>query len=300
MFGILNIDKPAGVTSRDVVTRVVRQFRQATGQKIKVGHAGTLDPMASGVLILAVGKATRLIQYIQRRPKTYQATFRVDCTSESADLETELQALAVPSRPQLADLQEVLPEFLGTILQVPPAYSAISIAGQRAYKLARRGIEVNLEPRQIVIHDLQVESYRYPELKMRIECGSGTYIRSLGRDIAKRLDSDAVMTDLVRTCIGTHHLEEALSFVSLDFETLVAGLTDPLLVVDFMPKLALSLEERDRIRTGRFIEWPAAFRQATQIAATDSQGRLVAILEPRGDQLKPVFNLGDGLFPQSG
>ena len=112
VFGILNIDKPAGVTSRDVVTRVVKQFRQATGQKIKVGHAGTLDPMASGVLILAVGKATRLIQYIQRRPKTYQATFRVDCTSESADLETELQPLAAPSRPQLADLQEVLPEFV--------------------------------------------------------------------------------------------------------------------------------------------------------------------------------------------
>ena len=198
MFGILNINKPVGKTSRDVVTRVVQVIRLATGTKIKAGHAGTLDPIASGVLVVCLGKATKLIQYVQRPLKKYTGRFELDVTSPSADIETEVTTIEKPQRPQRDEIEGVLSRFIGNIQQTPPAYSAISINGRRAYELARKGVEFEIKSKQVSIQRITVLDYRYPELILEIECGSGTYIRSLGRDIARSLDSDAVMTGLVR------------------------------------------------------------------------------------------------------
>src|SRR5262245_7182097 len=171
MFGLLNIDKPAGVTSRDVVNRVQRLVRP-----LKVGHAGTLDPLATGVLVVAIGQATRLVEYLQRLPKTYQGTFLLGRTSDTEDIEGTVIELTDTSIPTEQQIQGALPQFLGTIDQTPPAYSALKVSGQRSYDLARRGQAVDLAARPVEIHDLQLVRFAYPELELLIRCGSGTYI----------------------------------------------------------------------------------------------------------------------------
>ncbi|NOY30442.1 MAG: tRNA pseudouridine(55) synthase TruB, partial [Planctomycetes bacterium] len=186
MFGILNLNKPIGWTSRDAVNRVQRLVRPA-----KAGHAGTLDPLATGVLVVCIGPATRLISYVQAMPKVYQATFLLGRTSDSDDIETEVRELASPPQPSREEIESKLPDFLGEIQQRPPAYSALKVNGQRAYKLAREGLAVQLEPRPVEIYELRVTGYNYPELKINLRCGSGTYVRSLGRDLAEALGTGA-------------------------------------------------------------------------------------------------------------
>ena len=185
-FGILNVDKPTGITSRDAVNRVERLFG-----KVKCGHAGTLDPLATGVLVICVGPATRLIQYVQRLPKQYRAVFQLGRESVTDDVEGEVELVAGAPEPTRAEIEAALPQFLGDILQRPPAHSAIKVDGQRAYDLARRGEEFELPARTISIYRLEVLRYEYPELELAIECGSGTYVRSLGRDLAAALGTAA-------------------------------------------------------------------------------------------------------------
>src|SRR5262245_35406014 len=203
MFGLLNIDKPAGLTSRDVVSRVQRLVRPQ-----KVGHAGTLDPLATGVLVVAVGPATRLVEYVQRMPKTYQGTFLLGRTSDTEDVEGEVVELDSPPVPTRAEIDAALPRFIGTIEQRPPAYSALKVAGRRAHKLARRGEAVELAPRPVEIHAIELLRYEYPEMELRIDCGSGTYVRSLGRDVAEAVDTGAVMAALRRLAIGPFQAAE--------------------------------------------------------------------------------------------
>src|SRR6478609_12096076 len=213
MFGLLNVDKPAGITSRDVVNRVQRLVRPH-----KVGHAGTLDPLATGVLVIAIGPATRLIEYVQRMPKSYQGTFLLGRTSDTEDVEgnvVELPHTPVPSRD---DILAAIPRFLGTIEQRPPAFSALKVAGQAAYKLARRGEAVELAARPVEIISIDLVRYEYPELELRVRCGSGTYIRSLGRDLAEALGSAAVMSQLRRIAIGPFQVEESLQLADLALE----------------------------------------------------------------------------------
>jgi tRNA pseudouridine55 synthase len=292
VLGILNINKPSHLTSRDVVTRVVQAVRQATGTKVKAGHAGTLDPQASGVLVICIGKATRLIQFVQQYPKTYVAEFQLDVTSLSADLETDVVGIDQPARPSVADVTAALPKFLGKIQQVPPAYSAVSVNGQRAYQLARRGIDVELAAKEVEIHKLEINAYRYPTLNLTIECGSGTYVRSLGRDLAKSLQSDAVMSNLVRTRIGPFDLEHSLQMSAIDYDSIQSNLIDASLAVDFLPKVRLSNEEHAAIKNGRFIDserFEFGKQLPEKVVATINND-LVAILEPRSGQLKPVVN----------
>ena len=176
MFGILNLNKPTGWTSRDVVNRVQRLVRPN-----KAGHAGTLDPLATGVLIVAVGQATRLIEFAHQLPKYYRATFQLGCSSDSDDVDTEVKPLTQPPIPTHQEVEGALAVFTGVIQQRPPAYSAVHVDGQRSYKLARRGETVELQPRPVTIHSLDVVRYEYPELVLDIHCGSGTYVRALGR-----------------------------------------------------------------------------------------------------------------------
>ena len=204
-LGFFNVNKPTGQTSRWVVDQIQRIVRPA-----KVGHAGTLDPLATGVLVVAVGSATRLIDYVQQMPKRYRANFLLGCTSPTEDVDGEVVPLENPMVPTRVEIEAAIPAFLGEILQSPPAFSALKVGGRRAYSLARAGQAVELKPRSVSIHRLNVLGYEYPRLQLEIECSSGTYVRSLGRDLAEQLGTGAVMSALVRTAIGSFRVEDSI------------------------------------------------------------------------------------------
>ena len=312
--GLLNLNKPTGMTSRRVVDLVERLARQShpdpesgeMGNRPKAGHAGTLDPLATGVLVLCVGAATRLIENVQRMPKRYTATILLGRTSPTEDVDGEVVELDCPPLPSPAAIRAAASRFVGLIQQRPPAYSALKIAGRRAYDLARQGHDVQLQPRPITIYELEVLRYEYPELMIHVACSSGTYVRSLGRDLAECLGTAAVMSALVRTAIGPFRVEQAVDPRGLMDDTWTKHLQPMRLAVDGLPQLVVSAEEIVRLRKGQTIagEIPAtpcaapgaagqgASAQNSEAAALDAEGRLVAILRPRGaGLLGPARNL---------
>ena len=283
--GLLNVNKPAGITSRDAVDMVQRLVRPA-----KVGHAGTLDPLATGVLVICVGAATRLVEYVQRMPKRYVGTFLLGRSSATEDVDGAVTLLPDPPIPLAAQIEAAAEKLVGSQLQRPPAFSALKVAGQRAYDLARRGAPVELQPRAIEVYSLRVVRYGYPELVLDIECSGGTYIRSLGRDLAESLGTAAVMSALVRTAIGPWTVTTAVDPRTLpgsDWQTRL----DPLgKALSALTTCELTPADVARVRQGLFIS-VAAPPQSQEIAAVDSLGRLVAILVPRGSgQWGPAKN----------
>jgi tRNA pseudouridine55 synthase len=274
-IGLLSVNKPAGITSRAVVDRVERLVRPA-----KAGHAGTLDPLATGVLVICVGQATKLIRFVQQMPKCYHATFLLGRQSETDDVEGEVIETSDAIVPTIAAIESVLPQFVGAIEQRPPAHSAIKIAGRRAYALSRRGKPV----------DLEIRRYEYPELELKIECGSGTYVRALGRDIAAALGTACVMSSLERTRIGPFRVEEAVAFddIAQEFAT---QLQPALVAVSGLPRVALSDAELIEIRQGRPIQTEKEVDNQLERAGLDSRGHLVAILHQKEDgRLWPAHN----------
>ncbi|MCA9054392.1 MAG: tRNA pseudouridine(55) synthase TruB [Planctomycetaceae bacterium] len=274
MFGLLNIDKPAGFTSRDIVNRVQRLLRP-----IKVGHAGTLDPLATGVLLICVGPATRLVPHLHRFPKTYLADFMLGCTSETDDTEGEIRPVA--DAPVLTEevIRDALPRFRGTIQQVPPAHSAVKIGGRPAYKRARRGEKLEIQAREVEIHRLELRSMTPQRMTLEIECSSGTYIRSLGRDLASALESGAVMCGLQRTRIGPFAVETAATYQSLTAETLPDLLLPAQLAVDDHSPLTVGAEDVVRLRTGRRISIDGPLPVGHSVAAVDADGKLIALAD---------------------
>ena len=274
--GLLNLNKPAGITSRDVVDVVQRLARPA-----KAGHAGTLDPLATGVLMVCVGAATRLIEYVQRMPKRYVGTFLLGRSSTTEDVEGDVTLLANPPIPTAAEVEAAARKFVGTSLQRPPVFSALKVAGKRAYDLARRGEAVELTPRPIEVYGLRVVRYEYPELVLEIDCAGGTYVRSLGRDLAESLGTAAVMSALVRTAIGPWTVESAIdprTLTAFDWQERLEPLRK---AVSGLPLRKLTAAEVVRVCQGQFIT--AAMPVGTpEIAAIDAGGQLVAILVPRG------------------
>jgi tRNA pseudouridine55 synthase len=291
-IGLLNVNKPAGITSRAVVDRVERLVRPA-----KAGHAGTLDPLATGVLVICVGQATKLIRFVQQMPKRYHATFLLGRQSETDDIEGDVLEIENAIAPARSAIESVLPRFIGSIEQRPPAHSAIKIAGRRAYALARRGKPVDLAPRTVTVHRLEIRRYEYPDLELEIECGSGTYVRALGRDIAATLGTACVMSSLVRTRIGLFRVEEAVAFDEIA-QNIAAQLQPALAAVPDLPRVTLSDAELTEIGHGRPITSPDATQIRTHAsdaewAATNPSGQLVAILRERqSGQLWPACNLG--------
>jgi tRNA pseudouridine55 synthase len=290
--GILNVDKPAGLTSRDVVNQIERLLG-----KPKCGHAGTLDPLATGVLVVCIGQATRLIQYVQRMPKHYRGTFLLGRRSATDDVEGDIEDLADAPQPTRAEVEAALPAFLGDIQQRPPSHSAIKVDGQRAYDRARRGEEFELPARTVSIHRLELLRYEYPELELSIECGSGTYVRSLGRDLAAALGTAAVMSALVRTAIGQFRVEDAVQLDGLTTEAVDANLQPPLAALRELPRIALTDRQLVELRHGRPIDVrdlvrpPAEATSPAEWAAVDPAGRLAAILfEKLPNQLWPARN----------
>lgn len=251
-LGILNLHKPSGISSREAVNRVLRQVAPA-----KVGHAGTLDPIASGVLVVCVGKATRLIEHLQRGSKSYRASFAFGQRSDTEDIEGQIEQLESPPVPTREQLEQTLPRFLGTIAQRPPSFSAIKVQGQRAYLRARRGELLELPARPVAIHALKLLDYQYPHWNLEIDCGSGTYVRSLGRDIAQSLGTEAVMTALVRTRVGPFRLEHAVTLEQLEHDRVAAHLLPAESAFPEMPRLDLQAEDLERFAVGLEIGSPA-------------------------------------------
>jgi len=277
LFGLLNINKPSGVTSRRVVDQVQRLVRPA-----KVGHAGTLDPLACGVLVVGVGQATRLVEYVQQMPKHYRATFLLGRSSDTEDVEGTVIMLADARQPTRAELDIALAGMIGEISQRPPSYSALKIAGQRAYALARASKEVELAPRIIEIHRAQIERYEYPELAIDLVCGSGTYVRSFGRDLAEKVGSAAVMSSLVRVSIGCFTLDNSFATDEITRENLESHLIHPATAVrDLMPQVVVDAAQIARLKNGQSIE--ASSNVDFQCAAMSEDGRLAAILELHSD-----------------
>jgi tRNA pseudouridine55 synthase len=232
-------------------------------------------------------------------PKSYGGTFLLGRRSETDDMEGQVELLENALEPTRADVEKVLPRFLGEIQQRPPAHSAINVAGRRAYELARKGKLVELAARPVTIHNLSIGRYEYPELELDIECGSGTYVRALGRDLAAALGTAAVMSALQRTAIGPFHVEDAVPLDELTLEAMQQHLQPALCAVSDLPSIDLSPAELAEIRHGRPIALRAdgcvhaAKPQAAELAAVDAGGELVAILfEKRPGELWPAMNFG--------
>lgn len=225
--GLLIIDKQPGFTSMDVCAIIRARLRRAGAPKgVKVGHGGTLDPLATGVLVLLIGKATRLCDQIMATRKTYVTTIdlsRLSTTDDEAGVCTPIDPTLRATR---GDIERILPRFIGTIDQRPPAYSAINVGGRRSYELAREGTPIELAPRKVEIHDIRVDAFDWPKLSIVVECGKGVYIRSLARDLGAALGVGGMLSSLRRTASGQFSIEQA---VRLD------QLPDKLAQADLLP-----------------------------------------------------------------
>ena len=208
---VLYFNKPLTWTSFNLVAKVKYPLlRKLRVKKLKVGHAGTLDPLATGVMIICIGKATKRIEEFQYQTKEYIATIKLGATTPSFDLEKEIDATYPTEHITRELVEETLKNFIGSIEQIPPAFSACKIDGERAYELARAGKEVELKPKTLVIDEIELLECNLPEIKIRVVCSKGTYIRALARDIGEALNSGAHLTGLIRTRVGDVKLEHCM------------------------------------------------------------------------------------------
>jgi tRNA pseudouridine55 synthase len=300
--GWINLDKPAGMTSTQAVTKV-RRLLDAQ----KAGHAGTLDPLATGILPIALGEATKTVPFLMDADKAYRFTVEWGRSTATCDAEGETIARS-DVRPSAEAAAQALAGFVGEIQQVPPAFSAVKVDGQRAYDLARRGVEVELKARRIVIHAARVAAVPdQHHLEIEIECGKGTYVRSLARDLAAELGACGHVSQLRRTRVGRFSEADSISVETLeDFCNRGAGLEALLPVetaLDDIPAMAMTQEDAFRLSQGRAVvllprqvETLQARLQsrivgdrdvARTVLATD-QGRALALCEMRAGRLQPV------------
>ena len=279
MNGFLIIDKPKEVTSHDVVAFARRRLKIK-----KIGHTGTLDPMATGVLVLGVGVGTRLIEYLVGCDKEYEAEITFGATSDTDDAEGEIISTSNVKPFRREDLEDVLLKFMGEIMQTPPKYSAIKLKGKPAYARMRAGEEVKMSPRKIKIFDIRILKFNYPQAIIKVHCGSGTYIRSLARDLGDELKTGAHLSKLRRTRAGDFGLDQAVTLKSICAEKLLSLETGIL-----FPRLNLTRVEAEKIRVGQKIACRAG-EDCDQFLAGFFEDKLLAILEHEKIKrtLKPV------------
>ena len=284
--GLLVLDKPAGITSREAVDRALRWF----GRRTRLGHTGTLDPFATGVLVLCLGKATRLTEYVQQMGKTYRSVFVLGATSDTDDVDGLVTPVANASDPGRDAVAAALASLVGTIEQVPPAYSAAKVAGRRAYDLARQGKDVSLSPRSVQVYGIELLRCEYPEVEVEVRCGKGTYIRSLARDAGRALGCGAHVRQLRRTRVGPFAAESAVS-LDADRETARARLLPAGLALADLPRLVLGGADARRLRTGQAIGLPAALTgQNGEVGVFDEAGTAfaVALIDAALAELRPA------------
>ncbi len=276
--GLLVVDKPRGMTSRAAVDRVVR----LVGRGTRVGHAGTLDPLASGVLVVLVGAATRLVEEVQRMPKTYRTVVRLGARSDTLDADGRIEPVADPRRPEPAEIARAVAPLIGEVDQVPPGFSALKVGGRRAYDLARAGQHVELAPRRVRIDRIDVVRYDWPELELEIDCGAGTYIRSIARDVGEALGCGGLVDVLVRTRIGAFRIEDAVDPSRLTAESLPGLLRPPIEAVAGLPRRVLDAGEMAAVASGRRLPVCGAAEAGGPVALIDPRGRLAALGEVEG------------------
>jgi len=284
MDGILNINKPAGMTSHDVIAVI----RRLSGQR-KVGHSGTLDPAATGVLPVFLGQATRVIEFLDDEVKIYRAGVMLGATTDTGDAAGNITSRRNYETVTAENILAILPRFRGRILQTPPMYSALKHHGQPLYRLARAGISVEREPREVIIHRLEMLGYHPPLLRLEIECSRGTYIRSLATDIGEALGCGAYLEALERTRSGIFDISKAATLPDLA-KAFTAGDIDKFLhpldsVLQSIPRIELNEEEADAIATGQTITAvPGETGEKLRRRAYTSDGRLLAILTWRQEE----------------
>ncbi|MCB0119006.1 MAG: tRNA pseudouridine(55) synthase TruB [Anaerolineales bacterium] len=276
--GALVIDKPVGMTSHDVVQAV----RNGTGLR-RAGHTGTLDPRASGVLVILVGPAVRLSEYVSASDKRYQAIIRLGGTTDTYDADGKFTPTTDPSNIMEADFEEALKTFVGEIEQTPPPYSAVKVQGRKAYEMARKGEEVELEPRIITVHHLEVLEWTPPEVVIDVHCSSGTYVRSLANDLGKKLGCGAYLVGLRRTKSGKFTLRDAVPLRKLQ-EAFTAGNWYQYLIpaaeaLGDWPAVELNPDEVEAVRHGHRVKAKEADLVNAKVRGVSTQGELVALME---------------------
>ncbi|MFQ5967751.1 MAG: tRNA pseudouridine(55) synthase TruB [Acidimicrobiia bacterium] len=282
--GFMLLDKPEGWTSHDVVSHV----RSVTGA-LKVGHSGTLDPPATGLLVLGVGRCTRLLRFVQELPKSYAARVSFGVATDTLDASG-----AVLSREPMPisrrELDEVLSRFVGVIPQVPPMVSALRVDGRRLYELARRGEEVDRRPRRVEVHEIAVDDFSpgdYPEATLQVRCGKGTYIRSLADDIAQALGGRAHLLSLRRTAVGSHTVSEASSPTEIATGDWESHLLAPSAGLGDLPFVSITAEQEPAVANGMSLASHVRNRDGEPHRIVDESGRLLAVYRPSGRHLVP-------------
>jgi len=290
--GWICLDKPYDLTSTHAVSRVRRIFNAQ-----KAGHAGTLDPLATGVLPIALGEATKTVPFLMDADKAYRFTIAWGRTTATFDREGETLATS-EVRPTLAQVEAVLPRFVGETLQIPPAYSAIKVNGERAYDLARAGEAVVLKPRPVTIERLELVSRPDTDhADFAVSCGKGTYIRSLGRDLALALGTVGHLSFLRRTAAGPFREEAAISLPKLEalghIPPLLGALVPVATALDDIPALALTGTQADRLRHGQPVLLTRDAPPSGTLVRAETGSKLVALVRSDGAALQPVrvFNL---------
>jgi len=287
--GVIPVDKPIGVTSRRVVDAVAR----ALGMKT-VGHAGTLDPLADGVVVVCAGHATKLVDYLHDLPKHYTTSFLLGRSSPSDDFETPIEVEAEPHVPTREEIEAALPSFRGEILQRPCDYSAVHVDGKRAYRLARKGRPLELAAKRVRIDILAVTAYEWPRLGVNIVCSSGTFVRAIGRDLAMALGTTAVMESLTRTAVGPFERAQSLAMAAVTLESVRAAMLPAVAAVPLVPRFTLGDDLLAKAVRGGLVA--VGDEPAEALAAVDEAGDLVGILKRHESglyRLRPNFR-GEG------
>lgn len=287
--GVLVVDKPSGMTSHDVVN-VVRRLARTR----RVGHAGTLDPMATGVLVVLVGPATRLSRFAMRGDKRYHSVVRMGETTNTYDADGEITERRTVTVDRVA-IEDALTALVGPIEQIPPMYAAIKVKGRKLYELARQGKEIQREPRAVTIHSIDILDWQPPDLTLDVACSSGTYIRSLAHDLGQQLGCGGHIRELRRLVSGPFAIAQARPLAELE-ELYAAGdlaeaLLPPQTTLSGMPAAIMTPEQERALRYGQQIDLQAS-KAAESIQAHDQQGNLIAVLTRASDtQYRPTLVL---------
>ena len=276
MDGFLNIYKPKGITSFDVI----RFLRRKSGIK-KMGHIGTLDPAAEGVLVVAIGQATKLIEFMMDHDKKYMAEILLGKKSNTYDSEGEITELS-SQKPSEKEILKVLKSFLGKIEQIPPAYSAIKISGKRAYDLARAGKEVEMKKRNVVVHSIEMSDYNYPIVVLLIHCGTGTYIRSIANDLGEKLGVGAYLHSLKRTAVDNFTVDESCNMDEIEKNGIEKYIIPIERGVSEISKIHITQQEYTELQNGRFVK--KEMPKGVAICAAIFNNTLVGIVENAKDE----------------
>ncbi len=288
-LGFLLVDKPKEVSS----FYIVKRLRKVLNMK-RIGYAGTLDPLATGLMIVAVGEATKLLNALEQSDKIYDVKIRLGATSETYDAEGPVHPFDHPAEPGPADVKKVLEEhFSGERQQIPPRYSAVKIAGKHAYDLVRKGKEVNIPAKRVIFHDIRILSYQYPVLECSVSCGAGTYIRSFAHDLGQLLGCGGYVEELRRTSIGQHSVSDAVELQKVTPENFPEYLRPPEVFLTDWMQCDVAPQELLILQNGGFLEnrWKVANSPALALYGGKTYGLLESCEGGKSVKFAKKFNL---------